>query len=454
MGRVRSKANALARLLDTITRPVYVVDRHRVLIYCNAACGDLIGVDPAKLVGQECAYHAPTENTVEALVSCFCPPPRTFAGQGMDQDVTLVHQDGHALEMRAHCIPLGADRVTCAGVLVVLLPVDSAGKQPSADIELDAAALHQRLARYSADIQVSAGPLDELVGRSRGMRRVREQIKLAAAGPTHVLILGPPGSGREHIARAIHRETARHEAGPLVPVLCSAMDAELLQDAIRSFARQTADLPSPTPPAILLLEVDQLPYDAQIELMGFLDLPGFHLYTVATARQSLLSLAAQDKFQVDLAHALSTLVIDVPPLCQRREDIPLLAQHFVEKFNGLGGQQHEGFSADALDELTGYDWPENVDELAATVMQCCQQAHGEVIQTDELTAHIRWAADADAHPVQAVEPISLDQLLLDVEREMILRALRLTKGNKTKAANLLDIPRARLHRRIEHLGLS
>lgn len=457
MGRVRSKANALSRLLDTITRPIYVVDRHRTLVYCNAACGDLIGIDASQLIGLQCDYRAPAGNEIGQLVSCFSPPPAAFNGERLDQDLTFVHQAGQTIQLRGQFIPLGADRVTCAGVLVVLLPVDATNSKLNSitpNIELDASALHEQLVRFRRDILLGKDPLDELVGQSRALRRIRAQVRLGASGATNVVVLGVPGTGRERIARAIHYETAPHAAGPLAPVLCPVMDPELLQVAIRTFVRETTNFPSAAPQTMLLLEVDQLPRDAQIELIGFLDLPGFHLHTVATARQSLLELADQNAFQPDLAHALSTLVIDVPPLRQRREDIPLLAQYFVEKYNSLGGPQRAGFSPAALDELTGYDWPENVDELAAIVAESCRRARGALIEPDDLADQLQWAADADARPQHAPEPILLDELLLDVEREVIERALRLTKGNKTKAARLLGINRARLHRRLEHFGLA
>ena len=454
MGRARSKANALSRLLDTIARPVYVVDRHGMLVYCNAACGDVLGIDTAQLVGRNCAYRAPAGDSAAQLVNCFCPPPETFGGSRLEQDVTLVHQTGRSIDMHGLFIPLGPDRATCAGVLVVLLPKNAAATETAPDIELDADQLHQRLVQFRTDMLVGDVAVDELVGRSRALRRIRAQIRLASHGATHVLVLGPKGSGREHIARALHQQTACHEGGPMAPVLCPVMDAELLQTAIRSFVRQTADFPSQIPPSLLLLEVDQLPPDAQAELMGFLDLPGFHLFTVATAREPLVVLARQDRFRTDLAQMLSTLVIEVPPLRERREDIPLLTQHFVEKFNSQGGPQRTGFAPEALDELTGYEWPGNIDELAAVVAESCQHAAGPLIDTGDLADRLRWAADAEAHPARPPEPISLDQLLRDVEKEMLERALRLSKGNKTRAANLLGIPRARLHRRIDHFGLS
>jgi DNA-binding NtrC family response regulator len=207
-------------------------------------------------------------------------------------------------------------------------------------------------------------------------------------------------------------------------------------------------------PTLLLLEVDQLTDESQRELEGFLALPGFELYSIATSEESLIALAERGRFRPDLAHALSTLTIHMPPLCQRLEDIPLLSQHFVEKFNAQGDRQLSGFSSEALDELAGYAWPDNIDELADLVELACHGAEGPVIEVGELPAQIQWAVTADAHPRQQDEPIDLDEFLAEIEKELMQRALRRCKGNKTRAARLLGINRARLLRRLDHFGIA
>ncbi len=188
--------------------------------------------------------------------------------------------------------------------------------------------------------------------------------------------------------------------------------------------------------------------EAQAELAGFLTLPGFELYSIATSEESLVALAQQGRFHTDLAHALSTLTIHLPPLSQRLEDIPLLCQFFVEKLNAEGDRQLSGFSSEALDELAGYAWPDNIDELADLVELACRAAEGPTIDIRDLPAPIRWATTADAHPRQQDEPIDLDEFLAEIEKELMLRALRRCKGNKTKAARLLGMNRARFLRRL------
>jgi DNA-binding NtrC family response regulator len=204
---------------------------------------------------------------------------------------------------------------------------------------------------------------------------------------------------------------------------------------------------------LLLLEVDQLPLDAQAELAGFLALPGFELYTIATSQDSLFELASHERFRADLAHALSTLTIEIPPLSARPQDIPLLCQCLVERFNAQGGRQLSGFTSEALDELAAYPWPENVDELADVVNLACEASDGPFVDAGQLPEKIRWSQKAVAHPRREEQPIVLAQLLEEIERELMVRALKRAKGNKTKAAKLLGVTRARFLRRLEHFGL-
>jgi two-component system response regulator AtoC len=285
------------------------------------------------------------------------------------------------------------------------------------------------------------------------MLRVRRQLRLATANDANVLLVGPPGSGREYIARSIHygRSAA---APPLAPLACQLLDAELLETTVRSFLASCGDSELDRPPTLLLLEVDQLAADAQTALAAVFDGEDLNLRTLATARAPVLELAAQERFRPDLAAALSTLVITIPPLRERPEDIPLVAQWFLERANAAGGRQLAGFTDKALDRLAAYTWPENVEELAEAVREACARAAGPYVQAGELPELLRHAEQAEAHPPPREETVALDEFLAEIERELLQRAMRRSKGTRAAAARLLDISRARLLRRLEHFGLA
>ena len=414
--------------------------------------GDWWGVSPKNWLVSDVIIAAPGETfTLGDVAASLCPPPESWNGCRACADVTVLHRSGRLIQQTGEYLPLGTESLTCVGVVAALYgPMTD---PPACELaESEARTLHQRLMRVRR-VLAKEFPSDELIGDSPAMQRVRDQVRLALRGQTNTLVHGPPGSGREPVARAIHYRNAPETAGPLVPLFCALLDAELLQTTIKTMVQQLSDVPDGRAPCLLLLEVDQLPPDAQSELAGFMSLPGFEFYTVATSQQPLSELVAQDRFRSDLACQLSTLVIELPSLAVRPQDVPLLCQFHLEKFNALGGKQFSGLAPEALDELCGYPWPENVDELAEVVEEACERADGPYIQASDLNARIRWSADAAAHPRRTDEPVILDDFLAQVEKELLSRAMAHAKGNKTRAAGLLSMTRARFLRRLEQLGV-
>jgi DNA-binding NtrC family response regulator len=239
----------------------------------------------------------------------------------------------------------------------------------------------------------------------------------------------------------------------LVPIACSLVDAEQMQASLASLLRQQYESPADRPPAALLLDVDRLRPDAQQELAGFLHLPKIELHTLATARTSLQRLATKGKFRADLAHELSTLTIALPPLARRREDIPLLAQYFLEQTNATEATQLAGFQPAAIELLAQLPWAGNLDELAQAVREACQKAGGTRVMLADLPDWVHLALDATARPPRDEPPIQLDEFLANIEKELLSRALARTRGNKSKAAELLGLTRQRLLRRLAQFGL-
>jgi DNA-binding NtrC family response regulator len=268
-----------------------------------------------------------------------------------------------------------------------------------------------------------------------------------------VVVVGPSGSGRERIARTIAELQAQGSAEPTIPLDCSLLDAELLQTTVEALLRRSAELTEERLARLLLLEVDQLPADAQLVMTRLLDVDAFDLHVLATARRNPLQLSAQERFSADLANALCTFVIQVPPLDDHPEDIPLLAQLAVERVNAEGGPQKRGLSEEAIQVLVNHPWRRNVAELFELVGEAHRRCQGAVIGPLDLPEAFRLTADAERHPILADEAIELDDYLMRIERELIVRALDASKGNKAGAARRLGVSRGRLLRRIEALQL-
>lgn len=448
MARSRSTTVSLTRLLGEAESPVYVLDAERRIVFVNAALEAWLGVRGEELLGVRCDYQAlPDTDAANTAAARLCPPPTAFQG-AMTAFELLSSAGAGATQVRcARCLPLGDTAATCDAVIVVVDAIDST-RSPLGEVNLDApTSLHARLQVFRRQ---AAGRyrLDRLLGESLAIERVRRQVLMAMHAQSRTVIVGPPGSGREHVARTMHYAGDEAGAAPLMPLASSLVDAELLQSSITAFARRCRSAPAPRMGALLLLDVDQLSAASQAELAGFLTIPGFDLHTLATARTSLIELADRGDFRQDLALALSTLVVELPPLAARKEDIPLLAQSFIEEQNAAGGKQVGGVTSAALDLLAIYDWPGNVDELAKIIRDAHAAATSAQITPDNLPEMFRLNADVHNVPRPEDPPINLDELLARVEDEMIARAMQRAKGNKTKAAELLGITRARLHRKL------
>ena len=454
MARARSSSRALLRFVSGSRQPIYVVDHRRTMVFCNEACAAWVKCPTESLTGTRCNFHsgAETEGAPRAAAR-LCPPPECFLGERRSLQISVEGAEGQRSQRQVEFIPIYDEAGQAAAVLAIGQAAEggsAAACPPLARIDFDAAALHQRLDELRRR-HGSAYRLERLAGESPAIRRARDQARLAAETGGRVLVVGPAGSDAEYVARAIHFGAASASPGRLVPLACGLLDAELMQSTITDFKQQTKYAPAGRS-TLLLLEVDRLPPDAQNELAGFLNLPDFQLDTIATSEAPLLELAAAGLYQRELAFALGTLVIELPPLGERREDVPLLAQCLVEEMNFRGSAQHSGFSPAALDRLMDYEWPGDTAELAEMVEAAHTAAEAPLIGVADLPKRIELAADAATHTRREPEAIQLDELLKQIESELISRALAIAKGNKSKAAELLGITRARLHRRVSQPG--
>jgi DNA-binding NtrC family response regulator len=456
MRPARAFGHEFLRLLAQIAAPVYVLDEQRRVVFLNQAAATWLGVEPEQLIGRTCRYQSGDADSLSALADALCPPPEVFQGHKACGSITKPSADGSPDTRHAEFIPLPGDADRCLGVLVIVrrdpTPEESHSTSAPPPESQQLHELLQKLRRESARKHQS----DRLVGTSAAMARVREQIKLAAAGKSAGLIVGPSGIGKRHIAGTIHAAAAPQSSQPgaLVPIACGALPADQLRSTISTFLQRCRASAETLSATLLLVDVDRLPAELQSDLVRWLDSASENLWIISTASEPLDNLADRGTFNTQLAHRLSTLVIELPPLKDRREDIPLLAQQLLENLNAQGGKQLRGFAADAMDRLVLHDWAGQVDELAAIVRQAFAQAEGFEITAADLPKQLRLAAEAARHPRPKTETIDLEKFLTRVELELIERSLKQAKGNKSQAARLLGITRPRLYRRMVQLGLA
>ena len=446
----RTSTTRLIKLLRSSSHLLYVVDEQRKLVFCNQACCDWLECGEADLVGKHCDYQS--SDAASQTVDGLCPPPETFLGQVTQ---TTITPPTSAASQSVVCIPLSGttsgepETGPPGGVLVIGMDSTAWPRQQQAadptsiDLHEQLQQLRQQLGHWFQ--------LEQLIGHTPSLQRIRDQILLASQSRSRVLIIGPPGSSREQFGRVIHYQGQGHAPSTIVPLSCTLLDTELIESTVTAFLSRFANLQTDMPPALLLLDVDELALDAQAMLVGVLGIAEFELQTIATARQPLVDLARKGGFRYDLANMLSTLVIEIPPLAEHLDDVPLMAQYFLEQQNERRANQLSGFSDEALDALAAYDWPRNLSELRDVVRRSCDKASGNTVGGNDLPEKIHFAMQAVAYPRPIAEPIDLDSYLAGIEEELIRRALEQAGGNKTRAAGLLGITRARLHRRASQI---
>lgn len=444
MARTRLGIAELARLLDATGQPLYVLDSERRIVFANAACLAWTGAEVHALQGAVAVYQSPASPSgPESVAAGLCPPPDVFAGKETTAVVGCL-VGGKLRRRRARFVPLSADGETMS-VLALVDPRDLAEEEVEAATATEAARLHERLREYRAET-AARHRFDRLVGDSPAARRARAQAELAAASRASVWIFGPPGSGRRHLATAIHYASPEPR-GALLPVSCAALDADGVRAALVSVSRGKS-----APGTLLLDEAERLPLEVQPDLARLLA-HASSWRAVAIARRPLDDLVREGAFREDLRAVLGTLTIELPPLAERRGDIPALVQLFLEEINAQGGKQLAGFSPEALDALAAHAWPGNVDELAQLVAEAHARCEGIEIVLGDLPARVHVAQRSEIHPKRIDETIVLDEFLARIERELLARAMARAKGNKTKAAKLLGMTRPRFYRRLVQLGM-
>ncbi len=305
------------------------------------------------------------------------------------------------------------------------------------------------------------GRFGEIVGRSEPMQEVFELITRVAPTPSTVLITGESGTGKELVARAIHRNS-NYADGPFRPISCGAIPDNLIESELfghRKGAFTGADrdkeglFRSAQGGTVLLDEVGELPMQTQVKLLRVLQekrvkpVGGDREVDVdcrilAATNRNLEERIDEGEFREDLYYRLNVIRIQVPPLRERREDIPLLIEHFIDEYADQMEADIKGVEADAKQMLLDYSYPGNVRELENIVQRAVTLERGELISTDVLPFEIQedsFDQVTETLDVPVDGEADLDAMVERLERRMIEKALERTDGVKKKAADKLGI---------------
>jgi transcriptional regulator with PAS, ATPase and Fis domain len=416
-------------LLQRADDAAFVLDPRRRLRFVNDAFAAVTGLSPSEARGLSCRRSrpagpdAPLEDHVAHLLT---PPAAALAG-----DVCRVRRLLRGAAGPVWCdvefLPLRRQE----GVLITGRLRAVGGPETAAPLPERLVAMRQRRAAEFTPALLGDVP------------RLLHQVRLAASVRSPVWLVGPRGSGKQTAARLIHHLSADREK-PFAALDCGRLSARMVLRVV---------LEERGPGAVYLAHPERLPDDARTRLARWLEpaVAGTVPEAELSLRPRVLAGGERDALTGPLRDTLGVLEIAVPPLRDRRDDLPALAEYVLARLNDDGGPATTGLMPAAWEALRAHDWPGNLTEFVAVIRDARRHAAGPTIDRDHLPLALRLA-EAMAPPPPA-RPIDLDATLAQAERRLIELALRRSRGNRSRAADLLGVNRQRLLRRMEALGL-
>jgi len=324
-----------------------------------------------------------------------------------------------------------------------------------------------RLRRENAELRLRMGAPDALVGDSTHMNQVRQAVERVAPTGSRAMIFGPPGVGKETVARLLHTHSRRAD-GPFVVLNCAAMHPERMESELFgeepatpgvSGPRKTGTFEQAHGGTLFLDEVGDMPLETQGKIVRVLQEQSFHrvggrvqvqvdVRVVAATSHDLPEAINNGTFREDLYYRVNVMDIHLPPLRERPGDILPLARHFIKKHSARATHPIEGISDEAAKLLTRYHWPGNVRELENTIEKAVLLCKNQRLEPEDLDMNI---SETETDLLPANDNLSLKEALKEVERKIILRTLDECDGNKKQTAERLDINRTTLYNKLhEH----
>jgi len=315
--------------------------------------------------------------------------------------------------------------------------------------------LHQKLEEHYR--------FENIITKSPKMQQVIEVIKIVAKSNATVLIIGDSGTGKELVARAIHSQSHRRSR-PFVAISCTALAESLLESELfghekgaftGAYAQKKGKFEAANRGSLFLDEIGEMSANIQVHLLRVLEEKEFarvggnelikvDVRIISATNKDMKKAIASGEFREDLYYRLNVVSIELPPLRERREDIPLLAQHFLKKFTIENQKEITGFSPEATDFLLKYEWPGNVRELENTIERAVILAQNPSIKMADMSQ--------ENMPLARSAPVRGN--LKEIEKNYILETLTQSQGNYRKTARLLGISRMTLYNKVRTYGIN
>lgn len=431
----------LVAITDSISQGIFAIDKDYRITFLNRAGQEITGYKEHEVLGKYCREVFRSD-----LCGKDCPMEQTMALNDPVRDVELVIQErsGESVPVRVNTTILRDDSGRFLGAVETFQDL-------------------REIRRLTRALE-SQYRFEDIIGRHNRMAEVYDSIQIAAENDVRVLVQGESGTGKELIARAIHFNSHRRD-GPFVKVVCGAMPETLLESELfghvkGSFTGAHRDkrgrLELADGGTVFLDEVPDISPVAQIKLLRFLQDQEFEpvggtttkkvdVRVIAATNKDLDECVANGQFRQDLYYRLNVFSIRVPPLRERKEDIPLLVTHILEQLNARRPKGIHDLSPAALNLLINYDWPGNVRELENVIEHAFVCTKGQVIMRHNFPSYLQ-----ERHgPAEEMAVRPINQWLNSHERDMILSNLEGSNWQISEASKRLGISRTTLWRKMK-----
>ncbi len=433
---IRQVRLTLGSLLDNLTDGVLAHDMDRRIFFFNRAAQKITGYEYAEVVGRDC--HGVFPDRFCGGDCSFCADQVTAAHSRLRYPRTFIRKGGERRDLEMSVVTIEMPNNNVTGALVIFRDVT------------EMVHLRRRLEQCRGFCGI--------VGHHVSMQRIFDSIRELADVNVPILIQGESGTGKEMVATALH-QLSKRSGGPFVPVNCGALpegtlESELFGHVRGAFTGAIHDRKGRFSLAeggtIFLDEIGEISLAMQVKLLRVVQEKWFvpvggeksmraDVRVICATNRDLKQLTRQGLFREDLFYRLAVVPIAIPPLRERSSDIPLLVEHFLDKFSGdTANKRITGITPEALDQLMKYEWPGNVRELGNAIQYGMIKCHGETLDAQHLPPEIfgGMRASGSSRPGR---PAKLDET-------RVIDALRRTGGNRAQAARLLEVSRTTLYR--------
>ena len=439
-------------IVDTLQDGLMVVDSGGNIVAVNPAAEKLTGYSAEELIGSNCRELNCTGCDVfnQGVGEKWCK--LFLKGEARAKKCVIVRKDGRAVQIIKNASVLRDSDGRAIGAVETFTDMSEIVRQ------------QQEIMSLRKTFHVDDG-YQGILGQSPAMQRLFELIENVALSDAPVMIQGQSGTGKELVARAIHDVSLRRSK-PFVKVNCAALNENLLESELFGHVKgaytgadrsRAGRFEAAHEGTIFLDEIGDIPLKTQVKLLRVLEEKeiervGDHksipvdVRIISATNRDLDALIAQGVFREDLFFRINVFPLRCPALCERKEDIPMIVQNFIEQNMKKSGKKILGLTSEAMEKLMAYSWPGNVRELRNAIEYAFVLCSGGWIEAGHLPVKI-------VHPETRASKISPEHPENTREREQLIRILRQVSGNQSEAARILEVSRVTIWKRIRKYGI-